>query len=155
LAASGPWKCVTHWSFVPLGFHQRCRITTRHPAPFHHALADRHRDASQATPRRVDQDLSKLIDLREVSGSGPRGWRDTRQQTGTHTLAPGELAELVAIEGAGAIATLRVTLPRDQRGLDSLWITMDWDGAKNQVEVPLKFLFGAGVNWQDIPSVCI
>lgn len=44
LVASGPWQCVSHWSFVPIGFLEQCRVTTRHPSPFYHVIAERYRD---------------------------------------------------------------------------------------------------------------
>ena len=50
LVASGLWQCVSHWSFVPIGFRERCRITTRHPSPFYHVIAERDRDASSVVP---------------------------------------------------------------------------------------------------------
>src|SRR5690606_9451440 len=50
MVASGPWRCVSHTSFVPIGFRNRCRITTSHPTPFYHIIAERHRDATQVEP---------------------------------------------------------------------------------------------------------
>ena len=48
LVASGPWRCVSHWSFVPIGFRDRCRITSRHPSPFYHVIVERYRDRKTA-----------------------------------------------------------------------------------------------------------
>lgn len=154
LVASGPWRCITHWSFVPIGFRERCRITTSHPTPFYHVIAERYRDASQVEPWREDQDLSTLKRaFATPPGEDPKGWTGLRQEQGTLDLAPGESAELASLNGAGAIASLRIALPQAKDAANSLWVCMDWDGMENQVEAPLGFFFGAGVRWQDIPSL--
>ena len=153
--ASGPWQCVSHWSFVPIGFRQQCRITTRHPSPFYHVIAERYRDPAAAIPWSAAQDdLTKLGLIWARHGDDPKGWTGLREERGTNDLAPGSSVTLLDLRAAGAIASLRITLPHSQDAIESLWLCMDWDGRTNEVEAPLGFFFGAGVRWQEIPSPC-
>lgn len=155
MVASGPWRCVSHGSFVPIGFQKRCRITTRHPTPFYHVIAERYRDASRVLPWSVNQDLSTLKQLWSRPGDDPKGWTDLQRKSNVFDLASGASVDLAVVQGSGAIASVKVALPRDKSAIHSLWLCMDWDGRKNQVETPLGFFFGAGVAWQDIPSLCL
>lgn len=154
LVASGPWRCVSHWSFVPIGFRERCRITTRHPSPFYHVIGERYRDASRVVPWTREQDLSTLTAAWTSDGSDPKRWSDLRQERGTVELAPGAGVDLVGLRGAGAVASLRTALSEPKEALEALWLSMGWDGGRD-VEVPVGFFFGAGVRWQEIPSCCI
>lgn len=152
--ASGPWQCVSHWSFVPIGFLEQCRITTRHPSPFYHVIAERYRDPALAAPWSRDQDLSALKAAWTKPGEDPKGWAGLREERGTLDLQPGASADLANINGAGAVASLRLTLPQAKGAIDALWLRMAWDGGTNDVEAPVGFFFGAGVRWQEIPSLC-
>ncbi len=151
--ASGPWKCVAHYCFVPIGFGARCRITTRNPSPFYHVIAERSRDAARITPWRPDQDLGPLLAAWKDAGTDPKGWSNLHNVEGEVDPDPGAGAEILDVRGAGAVAALRVRLsPAARATLDSLWLCMDWDGGAVDVEAPLGFFFGAGVRWQDVPS---
>ena len=154
LVASGPWQCVSHWSFVPIGFRERCRITTRHPSPFYHVIAERYRDASRVAPWSRDQDLSPLTSLWTQQERGPNPPADLRQERGTVDLAPGASATLADWRGAGAVTSVRLSLPQAGEARESLWLCISWDGEGRDVEAPVGFLFGAGARWQDIPSLC-
>jgi len=153
LVASGPWKCVSHWSFVPIGFRESCRITTRHPSPFYHVIAERYRDPARVTPWSADQDLSTLKSAWTANGRDPKGWTGLREERGTVDLAPGASADLLKLSGAGAVASLRLALPEAKDAIRSLWLCMSWDGEAKDVEAPVGFFFGAGVRWQEIPSL--
>jgi hypothetical protein len=155
LVASGPWQCVSHWSFVPIGFLGSCRITTRHPSPFYHVIAERYRDASRVVPWSRGQDLSALQAAWTQPGRDPKGWTDLREEKGVLDLPPGASAVLADLSGAGAVASLRLSLPEAKTALQSLWLRMAWDGRDGEVEAPVGFFFGAGVRWQEIPSLCI
>jgi hypothetical protein len=156
LVASGPWKCVSHWSFVPIGFLERCRITTWNPNPFYHVIAERYRDPSLAIPPNPEEDLAALKAAWEHPGEDPKKWTGLREERGSADIAPGASAGLLDLRGAGAVASLRISLPAAAReALDSLWLRMDWDGGAVDVEAPVAFFFGAGVRWRDIPSVLI
>jgi hypothetical protein len=109
--ASGPWRCVAHWCFVPIGFQKRCRITTRHPNPFYDVIAERTRDPGRVTPWRADQDLSMLMTAWSVVGRDPKGWTRLRNVQGEMDADPGTAAKLADLEGAGAIAAVRLKLP--------------------------------------------
>jgi hypothetical protein len=154
LVASGPWQCVSHWSFVPIGFRERCRITTRHPNPFYHVIAERYRDASDVVPWTATQDLSMLQSAWAQRGEDPKKWTDLKQERGTVDIAPGARANLADIRGSGAVASLRLSLPQAKDAVESLWLCLAWDGEEKDVEAPVGFFFGAGVRWQDIPSLC-
>ena len=152
LVASGPWQCVSHWSFVPIGFRERCRITTRHPSPFYHVIAERFRDPSRVIPWSASQDLSLLKSAWAQPGEDPKKWAALQEEHGTISLAPGASVGLAEIQGAGAVSSLRISLPQAKEALESLWLCMSWDGEQRDVEAPLGFFFGAGVRWQEIPS---
>ena len=151
--ASGPWKCIAHYSFVPIGFAERCRVTTGHPKPFYHIIAERTRDPGRFAPWRPDQDLEPLSAIWSRAGEDPKGWTDLRRIEGAANPGPGAAVVLADVRGAGAIGALRLKLPPGAKAaLASLWLCMDWDGGRNDVEAPLGFFFGAGVRWQAIPS---
>ena len=152
LVASGPWQCVSHWSFVPICFRERCRITTRHPSPFYHIIAERYREAAKVVPWTANQDLSDLKAAWAQPGEDPKHWTGLREERGTIDLAPGASVRLADLRGAGAVASLRLALPQARQALPSLWLRMAWDGDRRDVEAPVGFFFGAGVRWQDIPS---
>ncbi|MBI5384979.1 MAG: DUF2961 domain-containing protein [Verrucomicrobia bacterium] len=154
LVASGPWQCISHWSFVPIGFQERCRITTLHPAPFYHVIAERFRETSRAVPWSREQDLSALKSLWNRPGEDPKGWTGLRVERRTIDLAAGASTNLADLAGAGAVASLRLSLPQAKEAIESLWLRMDWDGGARDVEAPVGFFFGAGVRWQDVPSLC-
>ncbi len=154
LVASGPWQCVSHWSFVPIGFRERCRITTRNPSPFYHVIAERYRDASMAVPWTSTQDLSMLESAWAQHGEDPKKWVGLKEERGTKDIAGGASVTLADIRGAGAVASLRLSLPQAKDALESLWLCMSWDGESRDVEAPIGFFFGAGVRWQEIPSHC-
>ncbi|MCL5098860.1 MAG: DUF2961 domain-containing protein [Candidatus Omnitrophica bacterium] len=154
LVASGPWKCVSHWSFVPLGFRERCLITTRHPSPFYHVIAERYRNPALVTPWSRDQDLSALKSDWTQIGSDPKHWAGLEEVSGLASLAPGASTNLLDLNGAGAVASIRIRIPLAKDAIQSLWLVMSWDGQAKDVEAPLGFFFGAGVRWQDIPSLC-
>jgi hypothetical protein len=154
LVASGPWQCISHWSFVPIGFQERCRITTLHPSPFYHVIAERYRDAALAVPWSRDQDLSALKSVWTRDGRDPKGWNGLRQERGTVDLVPGAATNLAELAGAGAVGSLRLSFPRGKDAANSVWLCMSWDGHTNDVEAPVGFFFGAGGRWQDIPSLC-
>ena len=102
LVASGPWQCVSHWSFVPIGFRERCRITTRHPSPFYHVIAERFRDPSRVIPWSASQDLSLLKSAWAQPGEDPKKWAALQEEHGTISLAPGASVGLaVASEPVG------------------------------------------------------
>ncbi len=154
--ASGPWRCVANWSFVPIGFHDRCRITTRHPSPFYHVIAERYRDPARAVRWSPDQDLSVLKEEWARSGEDLPGGSALHEERGTCDLAPGAAADLLDLRGAGAVVSLRVTIPDAARDIvESLWLRMDWDGGAVDVEAPVNFFFGAAVRWRDIPSLLV
>lgn len=154
--AAGPWKCVAHWCFVPIGFRDRCRITTRHPSPFYHVIAERSRNPDGVAPWRADQDLSALQTASTQAGEDPKSWNDLRHLGGEVDPAPGAAATLADISEAGAIAAIRLKLPlAAQAECQSLWLTIQWDGDRPGVEAPVGFFFGAGVRWQDIPSYAV
>jgi D-arabinan exo alpha-(1,3)/(1,5)-arabinofuranosidase (non-reducing end) len=156
LVASGPWKCVSHWSFAPIGFLERCRITTRNPSPFYHVIAERFREASRASPWSPGAGQASLIAAWRDPGQDPKAWAGLRTVEGEVEAAPGGAAEIASIDGAGAIAAIRLRLPEAAReGLDTLWLRMDWDGGTKDIEGPVGFFFGAGVRWRDIPSHAI
>ncbi len=154
LVASGPWKCVSHWSFVPIGFRESCRITTRHPSPFYHVIAERYRDRSKCIPWTHDQDLSALKSAWAREGRDPKGWTGLREERGTVDLPAGASHTLAELSGAGAVASVRLRLPQARDKIGSLWLCMSWDGLERAVETPVGFFFGAGVRWQEIPSLC-
>lgn len=156
LVASGPWRCVSHWSFVPVGFLERCRITTRNPQPFYHVIAESYRDPSRAVPWRRDQDLTALRFASARPGDDPKGWTGLREERGEAEVAAGGFSDLADLRGAGAIGTIRVALSESAAdALGSLWLHMDWDEGEPDVEAPLASFFGAGVRWQDIPSIAV
>jgi hypothetical protein len=154
LVASGPWQCVSHWSFVPLGFRESCRITTRHPSPFYHVIAERYRDGAGVVPWTATQDLTLLQSVWAQPGQDPKKWAGLKEERGTIDLAPGALVSLADLQGAGAVASLRISLPQARDAIQSLWLHMSWDGEGRDVEAPVGFFFGAGVRWQEIPSHC-
>ncbi len=154
--ASGPWKCIAHYSFVPIGFASRCRVTTRHPSPFYHVIAERVRDPARVAPWRPDQDLGLLLAAWRDAGKDPKGWTGLRHAQGEVDPGPGAAAELADVRGAGAIGAIRLKLPPAAKAaIESLWLCMDWDEGRLDVEAPVGFFFGAGVRWQDIPSHAI
>jgi hypothetical protein len=151
--ASGPWKCVAHWSFVPIGYMDHCVITTDHTEPFYHVIAERYRDPARAVPFHPNQDLSAFNGLWSVAAQDPKDWRDLLTISGMIDLAPGAFTNILNLVGEGTIASLRFTLP-EGADANSLRLRMAWDGGTNDVDAPVGFFFGAGVRWQDIPSVC-
>jgi hypothetical protein len=153
--ASGPWQCIAHWSFVPIGFRERCRITTKNPSPFYHVIAERYRDSSQVEAWRPDQDLSQMKQVWAEHGEDPKHWTGLRELHGTMDLEPGKSVDIADLHAAGAIASLRVSLPEEKDAIESLWVRMDWDGRTGDVEAPLGFFFGAGARWQDVPSLVL
>jgi hypothetical protein len=53
------------------------------------------------------------------------------------------------VRGAGAIAAIWLRLsPEARAALDSLWLCMEWDGRRPDVEAPVGFFFGVGVRGQ-------
>lgn len=152
LVASGPWQCVSHWSFVPIGFRERCRVTTRHPSPFYHVIAERYSDAANVIPWSVTQDLSALQSAWAQRGEDPKHWPRLEEKRGTVDLAAGASSDLLDLTAAGAVASFRLRLPEAKDTAGSLWLRMSWDGENSDVEAPVGFFFGAGVRWQDIPS---
>jgi hypothetical protein len=152
---SGPFHSVAHWSFVPIGFRERCRITTDHPLPMYDVIAEKYRDPSAVIPWSTNQALSELDRLWTIHGQDPKRWTGLREERGSVDLPPGASISLAQLEGAGAIASVRMAVPQAKALVNSLWLTMRWDGQTNAVETPLGFFFGAGVRWQDIPSVCL
>jgi hypothetical protein len=151
---AGPWHCVAHWSFIPIGFREHCRITTDHPLPFYQVIAEKYRDPSEVIPWSTNQDLSGLDRLWTIHGQDPKSWTDLQEKHGATDLKPGASISLADLQSAGAIDAIRIALPQTKALANSLWLTMSWDGHTNDVETPLGFFFGAGVRWQDIPSVC-
>jgi D-arabinan exo alpha-(1,3)/(1,5)-arabinofuranosidase (non-reducing end) len=154
LTASGPWKCVSHWSFVPIGFQDRCRISTSSPH-FFHAIAERYRYPEQTRKWRVDQDLSLLKKYWEMNGGDPKPWTGLKEKKGTLKLAPGERIEFMSIKGSGAVASIKLKLAHIKPEiLNKLWLRVYWDGQDDAgVDSPAGIFFAAGVSWQDIPSL--
>jgi hypothetical protein len=154
--AAGPWKCVAHWCFVPIGFRERCRITSRHPSPFYHVIAERSREPDRMAPWQADQDLSDLRTAWTQPGVDPKRWDALQHNQGQLDLEPGAAASLLDVTAAGAIAAIRLSLPAAaQPDAQALWLRMEWDGERSAVEAPVGFFFGAGVRWQDIPSYAV
>jgi hypothetical protein len=94
-----------------------------------------------------------LHDDDEAEAEGLAGWADVERVRGEVGLPAGAKASILDVRGAGAIAAIRLRLlPEARAALDSLWLCMEWDGRRPDVEAPVGFFFGAGVRWQDIPS---
>ncbi|MBE7558209.1 DUF2961 domain-containing protein [bacterium] len=155
--ATGPWDCRTHWSFVPMGFRQRCTISTSHPRPFDHVIAERFRDSSRAQPWRADQPLERLIGYFNQRGQDPKGWKDMREAEGRITLAAGQGSEFFARRGRGALGVLCLRLsPRDPQTLRQLRLQAYWDGERHPgIDAPIGHFFAAGARWQDIPALLV
>lgn len=72
-------------------------------------------------------------------GLDPKQWTGLKEERGTVDITPGARMNLAEINGAGAIASLRLSLPQAKDALDSVWLCMSWDGATNDVEAPVRF----------------
>src|SRR6202000_2094011 len=121
---AGPWHCVAHWSFIPIGFRESCRITTDHPLPFYHVVAEKYRDPSEVTPWSTNQDLSELDRLWTAHGQDPKRWTGLQEEHGSMELKPGISIPLADLESAGAIDSIRVAVPQAKALMNSLWLTM-------------------------------
>ena len=157
LVASGPWKCQAHWSFVPIPFRKRCRILTRNPRPMFHYIWESYQDQGPLQGLGGGEELAKLKGLWEVRGTDPKRWPDLRRETGAFQLPPGEAKTFLSLDGGGAVASLKLRLSqRDQEILDRVRLRIGWDGEKEpSVDSPVGIFFGAGVAWQDVPSLLI
>lgn len=157
LVASGPWKCQTHWSYVPIGFRERCIVSTSNPRPFAHVVAERYRNPRQVKPWREGRSVAELTRLWESCGRDPKPWRNVRKREGRVVIPAGQGSQLLAIPGAGAIGALSLRLsPRDPEALRQVRLLGYWDGeAEPSLSAPVGHFFGAGVRWQEIPSLLV
>ncbi len=157
LVATGPWDCRTHWSFVPIPFRERCVVSTLHPKPFDHVIAERYRDPSSLKSWRQNGNLDRLTTYFNRCGQDPKPWRSTRRQDGQVELPAGQGSEFFSLSGKGAIGSLRLRIsPRDPETLRRLRLQAYWDDERMpSVDAPIGHFFAAGVRWQDVPSLLV
>ncbi len=134
-------------SYVPICYQKRCRIALSMKPEFF-----------QITSRRYDADtkVQPFSQTRNVDnwdrqwsaenlGKDPKGVNATHAYKSSASVSPEKTEDLLVIEGAGAIWSIRIKIePFEQRVIDNLYLKAWWDDEdKASIDVPVNEFFGA------------
>ena len=132
---------------LPISFARSCIVTTDAEPWYYHLLYHRYPPDTSISTFTGNEDSRAVREMWQHAGEDPKGWTGNRVVSGTLSLFPGETATLAAIEGAGAIASVKLSLdPATEEVLNHSWLRMYWDGEqKPSVEAPVGSFFGSGL----------
>ena len=132
-------------SYVPICFEERAKVTlSRSPEYFNSTY--RLYDGDQVVRSfSGEEDYSRLMDQWNAMGQDPKCEYPTRRGTGEVRIGGGELKTLFAESGAGAVWSLRISVPEYEYGSETdLWILAWWDKHEEpDIFAPIPDFFGA------------
>jgi hypothetical protein len=134
-------------SYAPVCYRERLKIVTTTGITFYNVTAHRYRADTEVTSFAGDEDYTAVDALYDPDRAGA----DPKDTTGVDyaalplTLAPGETAPIFAEEGAGQIASVRLTPAAiDEALLNNVRLRATFDGANDPaVDVQLGMFCGA------------
>ncbi len=133
-------------SYVPICYKKRCRISLSMKPEFFN-ITYRHYSADtmlQSFNPDENIDLWNRQWSTQNLGKDPKSIKATREYRGSVVIAPGAAEDLLTIEGAGAIWSLRLRAqPFEQEALSRLRIKAWWDNQENpSIDAPFLEFFG-------------
>ena len=140
LTASG-----TSFSYLPIPFERRCRITVNVPPEyfgFTYVVYDADTPVTSYTGR---ENYEAIRSQWRSPGEDPKPDVPSISVSGNATLAPGEAVEIVRREEAGAIWQLHLAVdPFAQDAAENLRLSAWWDGEQEpSVDAPVPEFFGS------------
>ncbi|MBD3177208.1 MAG: DUF2961 domain-containing protein [Armatimonadia bacterium] len=155
LVATGPAQCITHWSFQPVPFRERCRILTRSAMPFNHYIFEKYRDPRDASPHGARDAEERYRQWFTEMGTDPKAWDYTGSAEGHVSMVPGEGVELARIPGPAAIGQLEMDMTStSDEVLQGVRLRIYWDGEPTpSVDAPIGHLFAVGNSWRSAQSL--
>jgi len=144
---AGNWLSASGgcFSYVPVPFEKRCKITGSLPPEFFQFTWVRYDADTPVSSFTGAEDLSVIREQWERAGEDPKPVPpDLSTHTGRATLGPGEAAVLLDRAGPGAVwrLFLRGDVLRQEAARD-LWLVARWDDHPSpDVEAPVNEFFG-------------
>ena len=135
----------TNFSYLPIPFEKRCRITYNVPPEFFGITYVRYDGDTPVTSFTGREDDSILRRQFQSLGEDPKPDVPSFTVTGSSAVDPGEAVEMVHLTGAGAVWRLFLNIePFTQEGVEDLWLLAYWDrGVTPAVEAPVSEFFGS------------
>ncbi len=134
-------------SFLPMPFAKSCKVTTLGATRYYNIAYHTYASAEGVQTFTGAEDTSAVRDLWARVGADPKqGWSN-ETISGLVAIAPGNRATLADLQGAGAIASLKLRLdPSQEAVLQGARLRFFWDGdPQPSVDVPLGLFFGSGL----------
>ncbi len=135
----------TNFSYLPIPFDERCKITYNLPPEFYGVSyvkydADTHVDSFTG-----NEDLSTLRAQFENAGQDPKADVPSETITGAQSIGAGESVDILDLERSGAVWRLYLQIdPFTQEAAQDLWIAAEWDDIESvMVQAPVNQFFGS------------
>lgn len=131
---------------VPLVFAHRVRVAFTAPPCFWNILWRRYPPDMAVTSFTPALDVSAAVAMYNAAGADPKPTAGNQTLAGTAQPAAGQIATLVASQGAGYIAALKIDpQPATEAVLSNLWLRITFDdAARPHVNAPVGLFFGCG-----------
>jgi D-arabinan exo alpha-(1,3)/(1,5)-arabinofuranosidase (non-reducing end) len=135
----------SNFSYVPIPFEKRCKITANLPPEFFSFTYVRYDADTPVGSFTGDEDYATLRSQFENVGQDPKPNVPAYTETGSQTLGAGESTNFLQVTGDGAVWRLYFDFdPLTQEAVEDLWLLAHWDGSWTPaVEAPVPEFFGS------------
>ena len=135
----------SNFSYVPIPFEKRCKITANLPPEFFSFTYVRYDADTPVSSFTGEEDYSTLrLQFKNV-GKDPKTNVPAYTETGSQILDAGEETNFVQFADDGAVWRLYLDVePFTQEAVENLWLLAHWDGSWTPaVETPVPEFFGS------------
>jgi len=135
----------TNFSYLPIPFEKRCKITYNVPPEFFSLTYVRYGADTPVTSFTGQEDHSALRKNFQRLGRDPKPDVPSFTVSESSAVDPGDAIEMVRLSGAGAVWRLFLDVePFTQEAVEDLWLLAFWDGSETPaVEAPVSEFFGS------------
>lgn len=148
-----------NFSYVPVNYAQRLKIVTTGTPGYYQINFQKLTVLTKISSFTGQEDYSQTAKILSNPGTDPKPSRPGRQLiTGSGTAVQGNELELSGIlNGPAVISSLKLKLNiTDPNLISKIFLRIQWDGqAKAQVETPLDYFFGSGMNEKRVAGLMV
>jgi D-arabinan exo alpha-(1,3)/(1,5)-arabinofuranosidase (non-reducing end) len=135
----------TNFSYMPIAFAERCKITYNIPPEFYGISYVKYDADTQVTSFTGTENMSVLRAQFENVGDDPKPDVASETITGAQNIGVDQAADILDLEQGGAVWRLFLEIdPFTTDAAQDLWIVAQWDGIESiAVEAPVNQFFGS------------
>lgn len=148
-----------NFSYVPINYAQRLKIVTTGMPGYYQINFQKLTGINNISSFTGQEDYSQVSKILSNPGTDPKAVNPGRQLLkGAGALIPGNELELSGLlKGPAVISSLKLKLDiTDPNLITKTFLRIQWEGqAKPQVEAPLDYFFGSGMNEKRVAGLMV